>query len=69
MKKSFILITVLIIASMGLFGFLFKARQERYKLAGNTGDVYQFTMKSIDGKEVPLSQYTGMVLVIVITDS
>src|SRR5688572_24668456 len=29
------------------------------------GSIYQFTMKSIDGKEVPLEDYRGKVLVVV----
>ncbi|MDX2003263.1 MAG: glutathione peroxidase [Chitinophagales bacterium] len=67
--KRVIVVLTLLIAIMGLFGFLFAAKKKDYKLSGNTGDIYQFTMKSIDGKEVPLSNYKGKVVIIVNTAS
>lgn len=40
-----------------------------YKAAKSQGDIYQFTMKSLEGKDIPLSEYKGKVVLIVNTAS
>jgi glutathione peroxidase len=40
-----------------------------YKAAQAKGDIYQFTMKSLTGQDVPLSTYKGKVVLIVNTAS
>jgi glutathione peroxidase len=64
--KTKILVTLSIVISMGLFSFL---QGKLQRTAPVSGSIYDFKMKSLEGKEIDFSQYKGKKLLIVNTAS
>lgn len=71
MKNKIIGLTLVVIAFFVIAISCNAKNSAAANLAGATGakSVYDFTMKDIDGKDIPLSQYKGKIIVIVNTAS
>lgn len=66
MKKIFLIVCAAAIAAAGVYAM--KSAPAQGEGSGKTADaktIYDFKMKDIDGKDVPLSDYKGKVLLVV----
>src|SRR5438105_3402138 len=66
-RKVLLIITSTAIATMGIASFLTDQSPGKGKQA--TGSIYDFKIKSLDGKEIDFHQYVGKKLLIVNTAS
>ncbi len=67
LRTKIIAVTSTIVVTMGIASFLTDKSPGKNKPA--TGSIYDFKIKSLDGKEVDFSQYKGKKLLIVNTAS
>ncbi|MFN9863797.1 MAG: glutathione peroxidase [Bacteroidota bacterium] len=65
-KRIVFILTLLTLTAVGLFSFL---QGKLQKTQAVSGSIYDFKMKSLDGKEIDFAQYKGKNLLIVNTAS